>query len=394
MDDEIAPVPLAARLAWLLDARAWRVLDARAGFQDLLTYAALARDLGITRGRVWQLHINLGHRLAHPSRLGLLRDILTTLDAAWPPPAPPDEGGDGSEGSEGSREELGKEVVPAALRTTRAIVDAAGYGPATDQDARRLLLLPRALVDLGDTRVRARYPRLAYAACALPPAILAHPTVAAAAERLRREAERAQRKNREHQHALTYGALAAAVLREAATPLHWTEIAARAEALGHRSPFTPRALFNALASGVDTFVRVGPGAYGLAAWGAAPAPPYPALIARVLRAAGHPLPPDEIRRQVDQVRPITATSLQMVLDLHARLYRSVEGTYGLRAWLPSDPEATAPCWQVEDRRSARRVAYAQARGIDVARMTARDAAVASDADSDADADANADSVGP
>lgn len=388
MDDEIAPVPLAARLAWLLDARAWRVLDARAGFQDRLTYAALARDLGITRGRVWQLHINLGHRLAHPSRLGLLRDILTTLDAAWPPPAPPDEGGDGSEGS---REELGKEVVPAALRTTRAIVDAAGYGPATDQDARRLLLLPRALVDLGDTRVRARYPRLAYAACALPPAILAHPTVAAAAERLRREAERAQRKNREHQHALTYGALAAAVLREAATPLHWTEIAARAEALGHRSPFTPRALFNALASGVDTFVRVGPGAYGLAAWGAAPAPPYPALIARVLRAAGHPLPPDEIRRQVDQVRPITATSLQMFLDLHARLYRSVEGTYGLRAWLPPDQPATAPRWLVEEQTSARRVARAQTRGIDVARLTARDAAVASDAATDTDTDT--DSVG-
>ncbi len=327
------------RLTQLLDARAWRVLDARAGFGSRLTYAAIGRELGITRGRVWDLHRDLGHRLTHPSRLGPLRDILATLDAAWPPPAPPDESGNGSDEADEAGDEPGEgvasvaPVVATALRTARAIVDAAGHGPATDQDAHRLLLLPRALVDLGAVRVQARYPRLTYAACALPPAILAHPTVATVAERRRREAERAQRKDREHQHALTYGALAAAVLREAATPLHWTEIAARAEALGHRSPFTPRALFNALASGVDTFVRVGPGAYALAAWGAAPAPPYPALIARVLRAAGHPLPPDEIRRQVDQIRPITATSLQMFLDLHARLYRSVDETYGLRVCL-------------------------------------------------------------
>jgi len=67
MDDEIAPVPLAARLAWLATERAWRVLDARAGFESRLTYAAIGRELGITRGRAWQLHIDLGHRLAHPS---------------------------------------------------------------------------------------------------------------------------------------------------------------------------------------------------------------------------------------------------------------------------------------------------------------------------------------
>jgi len=124
---------------------------------------------------------------------------------------------------------------------------------------------------------------------------------------------------------------------------------------------------------------VGPGTYALAAWGAAPVPPYPALIARVLRAVGQPLPPDEIRRQVDQVRPITPGSLQMVLALHVRFYCSVDGTYGLRAWLPPDPETTAPRWQVEERTSAQRVARAQAKGIDVARLTARDAAVASDA---------------
>jgi len=224
----------------------------------------------------------------------------------------------------------------------------------------------------------ARYPRLTYAACALPPAILAHPAVAAAAERLRRQAAWTRRTGRERRHALTHGALAAAVLGDAGTPLHWTEIAARAERLRRPSPVSPRALFNALLSDAATFVRVGPGTYALAVWGAAPVPTYPALIARVLRAVGQPLPPDEIRRQVDQVRPITPGSLQMVLALHARFYRSVDGTYGLRAWLPPDPEATAPRWQVEDRRSARRVAHAQARGIDVARLTARDAAVARD----------------
>lgn len=51
IDDEIAPVPLAARLARLLNERSWRILDARAGFHARLTYAAIARDLGITHGR-------------------------------------------------------------------------------------------------------------------------------------------------------------------------------------------------------------------------------------------------------------------------------------------------------------------------------------------------------
>ncbi len=87
LDDDLVPVPLAARLARILDERAWRILDARAGVQDRLTYAAIARDLGITHGRVWDLYRDLGQRLAHPSRLG----PRGRSRAPWPPtpPLPP-----------------------------------------------------------------------------------------------------------------------------------------------------------------------------------------------------------------------------------------------------------------------------------------------------------------
>jgi len=375
MDDEPVPVPLAARLAWLLGARAWRVLDARAGFEPPLTYAALARELGVSRGYIWQFHRNISPYLAYPYRLGLLRDLLTTLDAAWPliPPV-----GGGDEWGDETGGEPGGEAVPTALHAVQAILDAAGQGPVTAQDARRLLLLPRALADLGDTRFQERYSRLAHAACALPPPILAHPAVAARIARdcwaVARDQQAAARQTR----AQTYAGLAAAVLRVAGAPLHWRVIAAQVQARGLHSPFNPRALCNALIRHTETFVRVGPGAYGLAAWGAAPAPSYPDLIARVLREAGQPLRSHEIRRRVEQVRPVTPNSLKMILALHARFYRSVEGAYGLRAWLPPGTPELAPRWQVEDEASARRVARAQSRSVDVARLTARDAAAAAD----------------
>ncbi len=375
MDDERVPVPLAARLARLLDARAWRVLDARAGFEAPLTYAALARELGASRGYVWQFHRDLGPRLAHPYRLGLLRDLLTTLDAAWPL-APPE--GAGDEWGDETGGEPGEGPVPAALHTVQAILDAAGQGPVTVQDARRLLLLPRALADLGDTRFQERYPRLARAACALPPPILAHPSVAAQVARDCWAAARDQRAAARQARAQTYAGLAAAVLRAAGAPLHWRDIAAQAQARGLHSPFNPRALCNALIRHAETFVRVGPGAYGLAAWGATPAPPYPDLIARVLREAGQPLRSDEIRRRVERVRPVNPGSLGTTLSRHARFYRSVEGTYGLRAWLPPGAPELAPRWRVEDEASARRAARAQSCGVDVARLTARDAAAAAD----------------
>jgi len=375
MDDELVPVPLAARLAWLLGARAWRVLDGRAGFEPPLTYAALARELGASRGYIWQFHRNIGPYLAYPYRLGLLRDLLTTLDAAWPL-TPPE--GAGDEWGNETGGEPGEGAAPAALHTVQVILDAAGQGPVTAQDARRLLLLPRALTDLGDTRFRERYPRLARAACALPPPILAHPAVAAQQSRAIWAAARDQQAAARQARAQTYAGLAAAVLHAAGAPLHWRAIAAQAQAHGLHSPFNPRTLCNALIRHTETFVRVGPGAYGLTAWGAAPAPSYPDLIARVLREAGRPLRSDEIRRRVERVRPVKPGSLGMTLALHARFYRSVEGAYGLRAWLPPGAPELAPRWRVEDEASARRVARAQSRGVDIARLTARDAAAAAD----------------
>ncbi len=371
MDDELVPVPLTARLAQLLDARAWRVLDARAGFEPPLTYAALARELGASRGYIWQLHRDIGPRLAHPYRLGQFRDLLTTLDAAWPL-APPE--GAGDEWGDETGGEPGEEATPTALRAVQAILDAAGQGPVTVQDARRLLLLPRALTDLGNARFQERYPRLARAACALPPPILAHPTVAAQMARDCWAAARDQRAAARHARAQTYAGLAAAVLRAAGVPLHWRDIAAQAQARSLHSPFNPCALCNALIRHTETFVRVGPGAYGLAAWGATLAPSYPDLIARVLREAGQPLRSDEIRRRVERVRPVTPGTLGTTLSRHASFYRSVEGTYGLRAWLPPGAPETAPRWRVEDEASARRVARPQSRGVDVTRLTARDAA--------------------
>jgi len=383
MDDELVPMPLAARLAWLLDARGWHVLDARASFAPPLTYEALARELSTSRGYAWQLHRDIGSRLAHSSRLNLLRDLLTTLDAAWPLTLLEGTGDELEEGLEdGTGDELegvpGEGALPTALHAVQAILDAAGHGPVTAQDAYRLLLLPRALTDRGDARFQARYPRLTHAACSLAPPILAHPAVAARIVRDRwaaaRDQRAAARAAARQSHAQTYAALAADVLRAAGAPLHWRDIAARVQARGLRSSVNPRVLCSALGGHAKTFVRVGPGIYALAAWGTAPAPPYPALIARVLREVGQPLAFDGIRRRVEQVRPVKPGTLRTTLSRHARFYRSVKGTYGLRAWLSPGAPEPAPRWWAEDEASARRVARAQSRGGDVACLIAQDAA--------------------
>lgn len=346
----IAPPSLADGLAEVASDRAWTVLNARVGFQTRTTYMALGRALDTTRGRAWQIYTAVATRLADPTRLTVIEHALDALDAAWPP----------------RWTSIREGLVPDVLRAGQEFVVTAGYGVTSEGDVRRLLLIPRALADSGHDEIQTRYPYLAHAACALPPAIMSHPEVAA-------EVARARRDDNERQRGLTYTALAVAVLQDARGPLHWREIVDRVDALGRRARVNSGALFNALTAHADLFAHVGPGIYGLTAWDVASVAPYPDLIAQALHDAGRPLTSDEIRRSVVRVRPITSGSLQLCLATHARFYRSLDGTYGLRVWLPLTSGQRLPRWRVEDETSALRVGRAEARGIDVRRMMARDA---------------------
>jgi len=305
----IAPLSLGEGLSRIASDRAWTVLDARVGFQTRATYEMLGHTLGSTRGRAWQIDRTVVARLARAAHLAPIAHTLGALDASAPLPRP-----DGEDGG-----------VQTVLHACHGIIVAAGYGAPTEREARRLLLIPRALADGGHDGFRAHYPRLARAACALPPAIMSHPDVAA-------DVVRARHDDRERRHSLTYRARAVAVLREAGAPLHWREIADRADALGRGTRASRGALCNALRSGRDTFVRVGPGLYGLTAWRIASVAPYPDLIARVLHEAGCPLTPQACPAyRAHPVRPALTTGARL-----SGRRRPVEGDGAPCGWANRD----------------------------------------------------------
>jgi hypothetical protein len=133
-------------------------------------------------------------------------------------------------------------------------------------------------------------------------------------------------------------------------------------------------LYNAIVAAPEVFTRVDSGTYALAAWGMRQADPYVSIVARVLADAGRPLAVGEIRFKVNAMRPIKSGSLQMLLDLNPRFYRSINGLYGLRAWIPNRDQQNLriPDWQVEHIDSFQRVTRAEAKGYDISAIVNRD----------------------
>jgi hypothetical protein len=172
----------------------------------------------------------------------------------------------------------------------------------------------------------------------------------------------------------TYPELAERVLRDAGEPLHFSVIAQRAEALSFKTYVSVGGVHNALVSDRDRFAFVGPGTFGLTEWGLDSVGKYPDLIAGLLQERGSTLTSGEILAGVTARRPIKQQSLWMFLEMHPRFYRSVEGEYGLRAWLPPRERQTlrTPSWQVEEASSYERVEKAAERGYDVEAIVAKD----------------------
>ena len=124
----------------------------------------------------------------------------------------------------------------------------------------------------------------------------------------------------------------------------------------------------------DVFVRVDSGTYGLKEWGLRTATQYTDIIATVMNEDGRALPKEVIFAKVNQIREIKESTLLMNLDLNPRFYRSIEGSYGLRAWLPNRDEQTlrTPRWLIEDSKSISRCDNASARGYNIEAIVNKD----------------------
>lgn len=333
------------------------IVAGRSGFGKRKTLHALGQDLSLTRERVRQIQHRAVNRLYN--RLAALAPALDVFEQWLSTRTSPIEAG------------ASADVV---LGELQAALTAERWQPVTVEQARQVIVAVRALLNAGAYSVHQNWPRVSFLACALPPAIIRHPGVAEKAARWAAERKSRAVKERERSRTWSYRELAEAVLRSAGSPLHWREIAVRAETLGHGRPFSLSAFYNMLTRTPGEFVRVEGGTYALGEWGLTPVASYVDTVAEVLHAVGKPLPYAVILQTVRSKRPVKASSLQMTLDLNPRFYRSVECTYGLRAWLPPREQQTlrTPKRLIEDRESFERVARAEARGYDTERIVERD----------------------
>ncbi len=338
------------RISKLQNDRLWCVLQAR--FEQQLTLQEIADTLlgGISRERVRQIEINAlikfskQHECFDPIFEILEKAATSLLVDSFP------------------------RDWNNAIKWVVNTLESAGIQESSPDNAQRLVLLIRAHVGRKQANQRIfdviqAWPNVAYYFCRIDPPIKEHP-------RVRREIEERDKNSRR----LSYRELAEIVLTNAGKPLHWREIADAAYKIGRRTSFNTAALYNALQMDSERFTRVGRGIYALSKWGMEPVSPYTDIIAKVLREHGINLPSDAIFHRVNKIRKIKRGTLIMYLDLHPRFYRSIDGTYGLRIWLPPRDEQTlrTPERLIEDSKSLERVEKAQSRGYDIKSILEQD----------------------
>ena len=157
-------------------------------------------------------------------------------------------------------------------------------------------------------------------------------------------------------------------------PLHYKEIADRADEMGVRSDLSLKGVNNVLFAKPDKFAYVGQGTYGLKAWGMASVDSYVNIIVEALKASGQVMTLNEVSFYVNNKRAIKPHSLQLTLDMNVRFYRTAAKTYGLRSWLspPEKQTLRTPVWLVEAPASYERVEKALERGYNVEALVSSD----------------------
>ncbi len=231
---------------------------------------------------------------------------------------------------------------------------------ATEEELQILILIIR-LLAIHDKPwisdyIYNRWKKFVFLACMAAPSIKGHDVV-----------NQTLIDNKVKNKKLSYKELAFLILSKEKRPMHWSEVVDHAYRIKRRDSFNSAALYNALSSCPDLFVRVDSGTYALAEWGVSQVDTYPDIIASILKSSGKPLSADAIYHKVNGIRQVKQSTLIMSLEMHPRFYKSLQKTYGLRAWLPPRERQTlrTPEWLVEDRDSYKRLEQAIQRGYNI-----------------------------
>ena len=321
------------------DPRFWQVLEMR--LDKSMTLEEIGQHFGVTRERIRQIERRAWDQFVNHSRLitpvlDLLEKNIRVKKAC-------------------KSDELISHVLDVLQR---------GQFVGSESEVRYLVLLVRALVFLDPDieergMIEKRWPRFSFMACKLDPVVIKH---------VRANTYSAEEKERKRK--LSYRELSLMILKDEGRPLHWKEIADRAYHFGHRESFNSTALYNSLMNHPKLFVRVDAGTYALSEWGIDEAEYYQEIIASLLREEKKALSSESIYHRVNEKRQIKRTTLIMLLDMYPRFYKSLENTYGLRAWLsPREKQTlrTPECF-VESLDSYERLVQASQRGYAVESM--------------------------
>lgn len=321
--------------------RTWAVLEARYGLRPRMTFDEIAQEIlgGVTRSRAQQIESKAREQIE--KKIENIRASLDLLEI------------------QAEFFNTDEDVLPKdAIQCWRNNLIAVGWYEPSDEDVCHLITLLRFLVS-EDAKLCRLYPKLTLAACSLEPSITAHPQV--------QLLEQASKKK------WTYVELAEEILIRAGQPLHYREIALRAESLGVRNNIGLHSLHNALIYS-DNFVQVDSGTYGLKKWGIDPVETYQDVIAEILKEKGGNVTFGELLHEVNARRQIKNSTLMWLLGTNPRFYEAMDGSYGLRAWLPPREKQTlrTPKHKIETQKSLQRVQRAIDRGYNVERIVEQD----------------------
>jgi transcriptional regulator with XRE-family HTH domain len=326
-----------------LDDREWLIVVRRTGRGKRETLEQVGKALGVTRERIRQIEKVARRRIAEGSeKLGWLADLLERKHEDLGPP-------------------FGENLSDQArLRRLEVVLRRDGIDSSTIGRSRLITVFRMVF-----PKYATRWPALTYWCCAFAEPVLAYGPVA-----------QALKDHREARRQWSYSELLFRVLEQEGAPMHWLDALEAAERLGRRRTIYPSPFFNTLGHKKLIFVRVGPGTYGLRKWGMQERPTNVDMVATFLAEKGRPAALGDLAHRFVATGVIKANSLQMMLDMNPRFYRSIEGAFGLRIWLPPRHRQTlrSPQWQVESADSFGRVARATSRGYDVETICARDIA--------------------
>ena len=318
-----------------LSDREGTILKHRVGFEKRLTLAELGLQFGVTRERIRQIEKKTKQRIL--SKEDIFCRLLNRLE-----------------------EEIQKFPDHWQFQNDRLLFNKLKkefryFSDVNEDEFIKFLTLARGISTVDSNR----WPHLSFLVCFINPPILSHPLV-------RKKIEEQNREEYERTREWSYDELILKVLRDSPKPLHWREIATRAEEIGRKENFIVSAMFNSLLYGSE-FVRVSSGTYGLKERGIVKVKEFKKSIVEMLMGEGRPLSLQEVTLRMKKHPNFKLSSLNMSLGMHPDFYQAVTGLFGLRIWLPKleDQSLRTPGDLVENKKSRRRLDRAIATGYDV-----------------------------